>query len=142
MCGRYFRTSSKQRISVALSVGKIPLNFEMRLDLNITPGTFQPVIRNGKRTAEREIALMRSGAAAPLAESLTDFNTSAESILKCGTVAGSILGRLVPVGGFSIGRSSELTLSSSTASLRGIWRGVCFGWILGCMERPWGELDT
>jgi hypothetical protein len=64
-----------------LSVGKIPLNFELPLDLNITPGTFQPVIRNGKGTAEREIALMRLGMTAPLAESLTDVNTSAESFL-------------------------------------------------------------
>ncbi len=60
-------------------------------DFNIAPTTFQPVIRLGRDSGERELALMRWGLVPQFAKSLKDFkgfttfNARAESLLTAPT---------------------------------------------------------
>ena len=61
MCGRYYRRSDKQRIGDAFNISDLPSSLIMSEDYNVTPTTFQPVIRNDKETGERELVLMRWG---------------------------------------------------------------------------------
>jgi putative SOS response-associated peptidase YedK len=62
MCGRYGRRSDKQYIAehytMRRKTGEMP---PMPPGYNITPGTFQPVIRLSQETGERECILMRWG---------------------------------------------------------------------------------
>jgi putative SOS response-associated peptidase YedK len=57
-------------------------------DYNVAPTTFQPVIRNNRETAERELIMMRWGMVPHFAKSLADFkglatiNAKAESLMK------------------------------------------------------------
>jgi len=60
MCGRYYRRSDKQRIAEAYRIG-VPPTFDILPSYNITPQTFQPVIRPNRETGERELAQMRWG---------------------------------------------------------------------------------
>jgi putative SOS response-associated peptidase YedK len=89
VCGRYYRRSDKQRIAEAFKVGKLPDGFVLPpWDYNVAPTTFQPVIRNNKETAERELVMMRWGMVPRFAKSLADFkgpayiNANAESLMK------------------------------------------------------------
>ena len=50
MCGRYYRRADKQRIAEY---------FSAHPTYNVAPTTFQPVIRNSRDRAERELLLMR-----------------------------------------------------------------------------------
>src|SRR5580700_2086066 len=62
MCGRYYRRSDKQRIAEAYRLGEIPFDLVLPdWDFNVAPTTFQPVIRDGRDTGERELVLMRWG---------------------------------------------------------------------------------
>jgi putative SOS response-associated peptidase YedK len=89
MCGRYYRKSDKQKIAEAFHINRDSnsLVFDAA-NYNIAPSTFQPVIRNDKETAERELVLMRWGMVPHFAKSLADFkgfstiNNRAESIMK------------------------------------------------------------
>jgi putative SOS response-associated peptidase YedK len=89
MCGRYYRRSDKQRIAEAFLNGRLPDGFVLPpWDYNVAPTTFQPVIRNNKETAERELIMMRWGMVPDFAKSLADFkglatiNAKAESLIK------------------------------------------------------------
>jgi putative SOS response-associated peptidase YedK len=89
MCGRYYRRSDKQRIAEAFLNGSLPEGFVLPpWDYNVAPTTFQPVIRNNKATAERELAMMRWGMVPHFAKSLADFkglatiNAKAETLMK------------------------------------------------------------
>jgi putative SOS response-associated peptidase YedK len=86
MCGRYYRRSDKQRIAEAFTLGKLRDGFVLPPDYNVAPTTFQPVIRAGKETGERELVAMRWGMVPNFAKSLSDFkgfstiNAKAESL--------------------------------------------------------------
>jgi putative SOS response-associated peptidase YedK len=89
MCGRYYRRSDKQRIAEAFLNGRLPDGFVLPpWDYNVAPTTFQPVIRNNRETAERELIMMRWGMVPHFAKSLADFkglatiNAKAESLMK------------------------------------------------------------
>jgi putative SOS response-associated peptidase YedK len=60
MCGRYYRRSDKQRIAEAFRAG-LPTTFEILPSFNVTPQSFQPVIRPNRETGERELVQMRWG---------------------------------------------------------------------------------
>ena len=60
MCGRYFRRSDKQQIADAFRLG-LPTTFEILPSFNVTPQSFQPVVRLSRETGERELAPMRWG---------------------------------------------------------------------------------
>ncbi len=61
MCGRYARRGDKQRIAEAFHVRDVP-DFAMpEADYNVAPTTFQPIIRQGRDSGEREILLARWG---------------------------------------------------------------------------------
>ena len=60
MCGRYYRRSDKQRIAEAFRTG-VPATFEILPSYNVTPQSFQPVVRLNDETGERELALLRWG---------------------------------------------------------------------------------
>jgi putative SOS response-associated peptidase YedK len=60
MCGRYVRRSDKQRIAEHLHVHG-PSVPDFGESYNVSPQTFQPVIRLNRDTGEREIALMCRG---------------------------------------------------------------------------------
>ena len=88
MCGRYYRRSDKQRIAEAFLSGELPDGFVLPpWDYNVAPTTFQPVIRNNKETAERELVMMRWGMVLHFAKSLADFkglatiNAKAEKLM-------------------------------------------------------------
>jgi putative SOS response-associated peptidase YedK len=74
MCGRYVRRSDKQRIAEAFHVrGNLDGLAMPPDDFNIAPSTFQPVIRERKETAEREMVLMRWGLIPCFTKSLADI---------------------------------------------------------------------
>ena len=91
MCERYFRRSEKQEIAERFGVGKV---FEdpLKVDYNIAPTTFQPVIRLSRDSGEREMALLRWGMVPFFASSLKEFkgmstfNARAESVADVGYV--------------------------------------------------------
>lgn len=61
MCGRYARRGDKQKIAESFHVKDVP-DFAMpEADYNVAPTTFQPIIRQGRDTGEREILLARWG---------------------------------------------------------------------------------
>ena len=62
MCGRYGRTSDKQRIADAFRVKSDLAGLAMPpADYNVAPSTFQPVIRESREDGSREMLLMRWG---------------------------------------------------------------------------------
>jgi putative SOS response-associated peptidase YedK len=112
MSGRYFRSSGKQEIAERFRAGKV---FEdpLMADYNIAPQTFQPVIRLGrssgdKDSGEREMALLRWGLVPFFASSLkefkgmTTFNAKAESVATSATWREPFKRRrcLIPADGF------------------------------------------
>jgi putative SOS response-associated peptidase YedK len=60
MCGRYYRRSDKQRIAEAFRVD-LPTSFDILSSYNVTPQSFQPVVRLNRDTGEREVAQLRWG---------------------------------------------------------------------------------
>jgi putative SOS response-associated peptidase YedK len=61
MCGRYYRRSDKQRIAECFAANPAPDLIDLLPDYNGAPTTFQPVIRNSRDGAARELLLMRWG---------------------------------------------------------------------------------
>jgi putative SOS response-associated peptidase YedK len=61
MCGRYARRGDKQRIAEAFHVKEVPGFAMPAADYNVAPTTFQPIIRQGRDTGERELLLARWG---------------------------------------------------------------------------------
>lgn len=107
MCGRYFRTSDKQKIAEDYRAGKV-FDDPLVADYNIAPTTFQPVIRLSRDSSERELALLRWGLVPFFATSLkefkglTTFNARAESMGTSATWREPLKRRrcLVPADGF------------------------------------------
>jgi putative SOS response-associated peptidase YedK len=107
MCGRYYSGSDKQAIAERFQLRPVP---EMAIapDYNIAPTTFQPVIRMGRDSGERELELMRWGLVPYFAKSLRDFkgyatfNARAETLATSATFRGPFRKRrcLVPADGF------------------------------------------
>ncbi len=58
MCGRYYRRSDKQRIAECFSAHPTSDLTDLVPDYNVAPTTFQPVIRNSRDGAVRELLLM------------------------------------------------------------------------------------
>jgi putative SOS response-associated peptidase YedK len=87
MCGRYVRRGDKQRIAEAFHVESSldPLAMPPD-DFNIAPSTFQPVIRESRDSASREMVLMRWGLIPFFTKQLSDvkgvstINARAETI--------------------------------------------------------------
>jgi putative SOS response-associated peptidase YedK len=108
MCGRYYRRSDKQRIADAFRLGKLPDEFVLPPDHNVTPTTFQPVIRANKETGERELEMARWGLVPYFAKSPAEFkgfstiNAKAESVATAPTWRRPFERRrcLVPADGF------------------------------------------
>lgn len=90
MCGRYATKRDKQKIAEAFRVGKV---FEepFAANYNVTPSTFQPVIREERDSTEREMVLMRWGLVPFFAKSLAEWkglstiNAKAETITTSAT---------------------------------------------------------
>ena len=107
MCGRYFRRSEKQAIAERFRVGKV---FEepMVADYNVAPTTMQPVVRLGRDSGEREMALLRWGLVPFFATSLKEYKGLTTYVARAESVAGSATWReplrkrrcLIPVGGY------------------------------------------
>ena len=109
MCGRYYRRSDKQRIADAFELGTLPDDFVLPdWDYNVAPATFQPVIRDRKDSAERELVLMRWGLVPFFTKQLVDvkglstINAKAESVAAGATWRAPFQKRrcLVPADGF------------------------------------------
>ncbi len=86
MCGRYYRRSDKQRIAECFAANPAPDLTDVVPDYNVAPTTFQPVIRNSRDGAVRELLLMRWGLVPFFAKSPADFkgfstfNAKAETV--------------------------------------------------------------
>lgn len=62
MCGRYFRTSDKQRIAEAFQLGEMDkLMLEVSPSYNIAPTSKQPVIVEDSETGQRDLRVMSWG---------------------------------------------------------------------------------
>lgn len=92
MCGRYVRSSDKQRVAEAFRVKSDLGGLAMALaDYNIPPSTFQPVIRENREDGQREMVLMRWGLIPFFTKELSSvkglstINARAESITKAPT---------------------------------------------------------
>ena len=85
MCGRYYNKRQKQEIAQRVKAEKI---FEEPYapNFNIAPTTYQPVVRIGRETDDRELELMRWGLVPFFAKSLaafkgfSTFNAKAETL--------------------------------------------------------------
>jgi putative SOS response-associated peptidase YedK len=60
MCGRYYTKRQKQEIAERLRA-KTVFEEPMAPDFNIAPSTFQPVMRLGRETGERELVQLQWG---------------------------------------------------------------------------------
>lgn len=107
MCGRYFRSSDKQRIAEHFHASKV-FDDPLAADYNVAPTTFQPIVRLSRDSGEREMAMLRWGLvpffAANLKEfrGMTTFNARAESIATSATWREPFRRRrcLIPADGF------------------------------------------
>lgn len=107
MCGRYFSNSDKQKIAESFHLRHAP-DVAIALDYNIAPTTFQPVVRIGRDSGERELELMRWGLVPYFARSLAAFRGFSTFNARAETIAASASFRvpfkkrrcLVPADGF------------------------------------------
>ena len=107
MCGRYFSNWDKQKIAESFQLRDVP-DIAMAPNYNIAPTTFEPVVRIGRDSGERELELMRWGLVPHFAKSLADFkgfstfNARAETLLTSPTFRVPFKKRrcLVPADGF------------------------------------------
>jgi putative SOS response-associated peptidase YedK len=77
MCGRYARSSDKQRIAEAFAIGEVcGLTLETAPSFNVAPAAMQPVITADPDTSERHIRIMRWGLIPPWTKTLKDFKLS------------------------------------------------------------------
>ena len=103
MCGRYYRTSDKQRIAAAMRA-EVP--FPLVPSYNIAPQSTQPVIRLNEETGEREAVLMRWGLHPWFAQdskpNYSTINARSETACTAATYRGPMKSRrcLVPANGF------------------------------------------
>ena len=87
MCGRYYRLSDKQRLAEHFAADPAPDLTDLVPDYNVAPTTFQPVIRNRRDGAVRELLLMRWGLVPFFAKSLAAFKGFSTFNAKAETVA-------------------------------------------------------
>lgn len=84
MCGRYRRSSEKQRIVEAFQIGADPADYVLAPDDNIAPTSVQPVVRLSHDTDERKLVPMRWGLipffATDAKKFRTTFNARAETL--------------------------------------------------------------
>jgi putative SOS response-associated peptidase YedK len=107
MCGRYYSNADKQQIAERFQLRDVP-DVALAPDYNIAPTMFEPVIRIGRHSGERELELMRWGLVPHFAKSLADFkgfstiNARAETLLTSATWRVPFKKRrcLVPADGF------------------------------------------
>lgn len=92
MCGRYVRRGEKQKISETFRAKPFPAELSMPdADYNIAPTTYQPIIRESKESAERELVLARWGLVPSFTKALNDIkglstiNARAETIMRATT---------------------------------------------------------
>lgn len=91
MCGRYYRKGSKQKLAEHFAAVPATGFIDLPPDYNVAPTSSQPVIRNSREGAVRELLLMRWGLVPFFAKSLADFkgfstfNAKAEKIAKATT---------------------------------------------------------
>ena len=108
MCGRYYRRSDKQKIAEAFHIAEVDDIVLPPWDYNVAPTTHQPVIRNSRDTAERELALLRWGLIPFFTNSLGEIrgfstiNARAETVATSRTFREPFKKRrcLVPASGF------------------------------------------
>lgn len=150
MCGRYLRRSDKQRIAEAFHTRNDISTLAMApADYNIAPSTFQPVIRESKDEAGRELVMMRWGLIPFFTKELSDvkgmstINARAESIRTSPTWREPIKKRrcLVPASGFyewqkidaKTRKPFAITLTDSSlfafAGLWDAWKDPDGGWL-------------
>jgi putative SOS response-associated peptidase YedK len=130
MCGRYYRQSDKQRIAEQYQARKV---FEdpLAADYNIAPTTFQPVIRLGRDTGEREMQLLRWGLVPFFASNLKEFKGVMTSNARVESVATSATWReplrrrrcLIPADGFYEWASKGGEVRSGASRLKTAARG-------------------
>ena len=108
MCGRYCRKSDKQKIAEAFHATKVD-DFPLPpWDYNVAPTSMQPVIRNNRDTAERELVSLRWGLIPFFTQSLSDvkgistINARAETVSTSNTYREPFKRRrcIVPASGF------------------------------------------
>ena len=108
MCGRYYRKSDKQKIAEAFHATKVD-DFPLPpWDYNVAPTTMQPIIRQSRDTAERELVQLRWGLVPFFTKSLAEFkgfstiNARAETLTKSRHLSRPFKKRrcLVPASGF------------------------------------------
>ena len=108
MCGRYYRRSDKQKIADAFHAAEVDDSPLPPWDYNVAPTTNQPIIRNSRDTAERELALLRWGLVPFFTNNLGEIrgfstiNARAETIATSRTFREPFKKRrcLVPASGF------------------------------------------
>lgn len=117
MCGRYVRRSDKQKIAEWFQAHPEPAELPMPdADYNIAPTTQQPIIRQSRETAEREMVLARWGLVPFFTTELKDIkglstiNARAETITTAKTWREPMKKRrcLVPASAFYEWRPSVL----------------------------------
>ena len=107
MCGRYYSNSDKQTIAERFQLRQLP-DVAIAPNYNIAPTTFEPVVRLGRDSGERELELMRWGLVPHFAKSLSDFKGFSTFNARAETLASSAVWRvpfqrrrcLVPADGF------------------------------------------
>ena len=130
MCGRYFRQSDKQEIAERYQARKV-FQDPLAVDYNIAPTTFQPVIRLGRDTGEREMQLLRWGLVPHFASSLKEFkgattcNARAESLATSATWREPLQRRrcLIPADGFYEWAAKGAEPKSGASRLKSVARG-------------------
>ncbi len=73
-CGRYYRRSDNQRIAECFAANPAPDLTDVVPDYNVAPSTFQPVIRDSRDGAVRELLLMRWGMVPFFAKSPAEYS--------------------------------------------------------------------
>jgi hypothetical protein len=86
MWERYYRRSDKQRIAECFAADPAPGLTDLVPDYNVAPTTLQPVIRNSRHGAVRELLLMRWGLVPFFAKSVADFKDFSTFNAKAETV--------------------------------------------------------
>jgi putative SOS response-associated peptidase YedK len=92
VCGRYVRRSDKQKIAEYFQAQPHPAELPIPdTDYNVAPTTYQPIIRQSRKSGEREIVLARWGLVPFFTKELKDvkglstINARSETIAKAPT---------------------------------------------------------
>jgi putative SOS response-associated peptidase YedK len=92
MCGRYATKRDKQKLAEAFHAKRV-FDDPFAPNFNVAPSTFQPVIREEKDSAEREMVLMRWGLVPFFAKSLKEWKSLSTINAKSETVMTSAVFR-------------------------------------------------